>query len=49
MKPIHYAFIFVFGFIGGWGFYQLENHKSQVVYDQPSICEVLSKNHPKCK
>jgi hypothetical protein len=49
MKPIHYSLVFVFGVIGGWGIYQLENSKSSVVYDQPSVCEVLDKNHPECK
>jgi hypothetical protein len=49
MKPIHYSLVFVFGVIGGWGIYQLENGKSPVVYDQPSVCEVLGKNHPECK
>ena len=49
MKPIHYSLIFAVTFIGGWGIAQLEKRNSPVVYDHPSICEVLDKNHPSCK
>jgi hypothetical protein len=49
MKSIHYSLIFVFGVIGGWAIYQLEKKNSAVMYDQPSVCEVLEKNHPQCK
>jgi hypothetical protein len=49
MKPIHYLLIFVSGTIIGWTIYQVQHRNSPIMYDQPSVCEVLGKNHPQCK
>jgi hypothetical protein len=50
MKPIHYFSIFVIGFVGGWGIGGwIEKKNSSSMYEYPSVCEVLGKNHPECK
>jgi hypothetical protein len=49
LKLSHYSIIFVFGIIAGWAIYQVEHKNSYVMYDQPSVCEVVGKNHPQCK
>jgi hypothetical protein len=48
MKP-SYFIIFFIGIVCGWGIYQFETKSSSLRYDQPSVCEVLGKNHPECK
>ena len=49
MKPIHYFSIFVVGLVVGWGVVQIEKKNSSAMYEYPSVCEVLGKNHPECK
>jgi hypothetical protein len=51
MKSFHYfslycIFFFIIGWgIGGW----IEKKNSSSMYEYPSVCEVLGKNHPECK
>lgn len=49
MKSVHYVLIFMVSFAVGWGIAELEKKNSPVMYNQPSVCEVLGKNHPECK
>jgi hypothetical protein len=49
MKPIHYFSIFVIAVAAGRGIAQIEKKNSSAMYEYPSVCEVLGKNHPECK
>jgi hypothetical protein len=49
MKSFHYFLIFVFGYICGFSIFQIEKKNSSAMYEYPSVCEVLGKNHPECK
>ena len=49
MKPSHYLIIFTVGVIAGWSIYQLQHRNTPTMYDHPTTCEILGKNHPYCK
>lgn len=45
-----YGLLFATGVIVGWGAFVIERDKKMFnTYDHPSVCEVLSKDHPECK
>lgn len=49
MKSVHYVLIFMVSFAVGWGIAKIEQKNSSAMYEYPSVCEVLGKNHFECK